>query len=294
MNPVFDVEVVIVQIDPGRLLEEAVSFVHITKFGADDPVNAGGQGGIMRRQRLVVVIVPLLLPRRKPRALRIHRHDQVGLLQYLMAVDPQAMIMHHQRVVLFGRRREVPYRLVQEGIVLADQPVLPMNVNAGRRFAPPGNLLLANPHGGDKRRPALRTLLPQSSRNLRRILELILDHQVRVGIVIDDGRIFVRPGHAGKTETAAFDPRPRAGEITRRFEQDIRPLLIQKGLVSRRFHVLLQRVADVRVDMDLGRAGGRIRRSFLPADRPPGVKRPGLAHFPCPFPGLRENVMPEF
>ena len=110
-------------------------------------------------------------------------------------------------------------------------------------------------------------------------LEVLLRHQVRVGVVVDDGRVLVGPGHAVDAEApvAALGEEPEAHPEARRLDEHLGALVEQEPEVAGDAVVLVHRVGDVGVDVVLRGAGRVPRRGLLAVDRPPRVERARVA-----------------
>ena len=110
-------------------------------------------------------------------------------------------------------------------------------------------------------------------------LEVLLGHQVRVGVVVDDGRVLVGPGHAVDAEApaAALGEEPEPHPEARGLDQHLGALVEQEPEVARDAVVLVHRVGDVGVDVVLRGAGRVPRRGLLAVDRAPRIERARVA-----------------
>ncbi len=109
-----------------------------------------------------------------------------------------------------------------------------------------------------------------------------LRHAVRVVVVVDERGVFVRTGHRIDAEGAAAariemaDLQPDA----RRFHQNFRAHLGEKGAVAARFGVKSHGESHRRVDVILRGTARIVRRTFVAADGAPRIQRAArMIHF---------------
>ena len=109
-------------------------------------------------------------------------------------------------------------------------------------------------------------------------------HQVRVDVVVDERRVLVRPGDP-------VDPEPALGVVVAQrspqpggLDQQLDARALLELLIAGGGDVAANRVGDVGVDVERGRARRPVARALLTADRPPRERhalepelaRPGL------------------
>ena len=128
-----------------------------------------------------------------------------------------------------------------------------------------------------------------------RCFEVLARHQVRVGVVVDDGRVLVRAGHGVDHELAVAalgeeaEPEPEA----RRLDQHLAAAVEHQRVVAGDRAVLADRVRDVRVDVVLRGAGGVARRRLLAGDRAPGEQRAAVVELAGASAGGVEHADPK-
>ncbi|MNC26800.1 hypothetical protein D3C75_749450 [compost metagenome] len=118
VQPVLGVAVDIIQIHPYRTVEVSIGSGQIADFGGDNTMNARRQGRIVSRQRLIILIIADFIGQAELIAEQEQGHDQIGLLQHLVAVDDQRVIVQQQRIFICRGPPEIPFLLAQERIIL--------------------------------------------------------------------------------------------------------------------------------------------------------------------------------
>ena len=161
---------------------------------------------------------------------------------------------------------------------------------AARRQA--AGLELDEAGGVDQLRVLERVLRGQPLDDLGRGLEVLARHQVRVGVVVDDGRVLVRPGDGVDDELAVAalgeeaEPEPEPG----RLDEHLGAAVEHQRVVAGDRAVLAQGVGDVGVDVVLGGAGDVARGCLLPGDRAPREQRAAVVELARPFAGGVEHA----
>ena len=118
-----------------------------------------------------------------------------------------------------------------------------------------------------ERRMGIRVGSEQPLDHARGHLEVLLRHQVRVGVVVHDRRVLVRAGHAHDREApvAALvevaELHPEAGGL----HEHLGALVEHEAEVAGHAVVLVHRVRDVRIDVVLRGAGRVPGRRLLAA-----------------------------
>ncbi len=135
----------------------------------------------------------------------------------------------------------------------------------------------------------LRILLHQTLRNRRREVQVHLRHRVGVVVVVDQRRVLVRSRHLVDDEAAlavvAADTHPDA----RRLHDDFGAMQDQVFVIVARFHVQLDGIGDIGVDVVLRGTSREVGRAFLAGDGTPRVQRAArMRHLARPLAGLRQ------
>ncbi|MNC55788.1 hypothetical protein D3C75_1053370 [compost metagenome] len=73
----------------------------------------------MRRQRLIIIIIPDLIRQAELVTQQKHRHYQVRLFQHLMPVNYQRMVVEQQRIFIGWCMLEIPFFLGEKRVVLS-------------------------------------------------------------------------------------------------------------------------------------------------------------------------------
>ncbi|MNC17609.1 hypothetical protein D3C75_654970 [compost metagenome] len=246
----------------------------------------------MCRQRLVVIIIADFISQTELVSKQEHRHYKIRLLKYLVAVDHQRMIIQQERVFISRRVLEIPFPLRQERIILCvdAQFLVKRNKHLAGSFLPALCFFNGKPYCLPEPLIIIRILLLQQPGGLVGIEELVLDHQIGVGIIIHNSRIFIRPRYSIDTEgSAAY--RIEMAQIrpkTRGFKENLRPFTDQKIEVPRRLHILLEPICDISINMCLGSTRREVGRVLFAVYRAPGIQCPLLRHHCGPFPCLAE------
>ncbi len=171
--------------------------------------------------------------------------------------------MQEERVLVGRRIRKVPGLLVQEAVVLRvnAHACIEGDIHVVRRFHPIGDFRNVEPGPIHQCRKPLRVFLPQALDRPGGIPQVLARHEIRIGIVIHDGVVFIRSRYPmdAKLAPLPFRIESQIRPQTRRFYQQLGPDLMEKLLVAGDIDVLFQGVDDVGIDVILGRAGRIIR-----------------------------------
>ena len=212
VQPVPRVVLEIVQVHQRGLGEVVVREFQVAGLGGEDGLGARRQRRVAHRQRLVVGEGARLVLGGERVAAPVHREDQVGLLDHLLAVDVEVRRVQQERVPVGLRARlEVPDVVFREAaILLVDALVLVVRQRhrlGGR--APGGELLGGDVQPRGVSRPAFRHGGGAG--------EVPLCHQVRVRVVVDERAVLVRTGHPVQMERAVVavvtERRPQPGRL---------------------------------------------------------------------------------
>ncbi len=171
--------------------------------------------------------------------------------------------MKEKRIFVSRSIFKVPDLFIEEAVVLRVNPHFFIKGDIHR----PGSSLPLFDLGDIQTGPVhqyhktLRVFLSKRLDRRCRVPQVLLRHEIGIGVIVHEGVVFIRSCHAIDAELAALPPGieseiiPQAG----RFHQHLSSLLVEKGLVTCCLNVLPQTVHDVRIDVILGRSRRIVR-----------------------------------
>ena len=169
------------------------------------------------------------------------------------------------------------------------------HVHRVARPVPRGDLVLVDPRPARQGCVLVGGPLPQERDRACRVPHGEAGHDVRVEVVVDDGRVLVGTGHPVDVEALLAVDRVEAEVLVEAcgLDEDLGALVREELDVARRVEVPLERVHDRCVDVVLRGAGCVVGRRLLTVDRPPRVQRPPLAQLGGTGARRAEHVVPE-
>ena len=237
----------------------------VPHLGRDDRLHDRGQGRVAGGQRVVVLEVGELHLGGEPVALEVEREHHVGLLEHLEAVDDQRVVVQQQRPAVSACARG---------------PTAP---SRGTR-SPAGGCRACSSNGMCMCAAARRQLATSagvtSRRSIRRLVAVgvvhlqVVDgrgrggevrprHDVRVQVVVHDGRVLVGPGDAVDVEHVVGVRAPEAEVLPHAggLDEDVDRAAREEVLVARGRDVLAQRDRRCRRRCGTARCPPRSTRS---------------------------------
>ena len=191
------------------------------------------------------------------------------------------MVVQQQRVVLFGRVREVPHLTFQERIVLQVEALLivPGDVHQLTGTAPHAGLLLSQAGLVGDALVVPGATCPHPFGGLDRAEQVLARHEVGVEVVVDHRGVLVGPGHSVDHELAAhaFAEEAEVYPEASCLDEDLETGIGDHVQVARGPHVLAHGPDHVGVYVVLGGTGRVVRRSLFAVDRAPRVQRAVVA-----------------
>jgi hypothetical protein len=149
----------------------------------------------------------------------------------------------------------------------------------------------SRPDGGHAR-VVVRAFGAQALGDVGRERHVHARHRIRVVVVVDQGRVFVRAGHFVDAEAPLAVPAAEAEPDARRVQHDLGAVLRHEVEVAGRQQVQADRIGDVGIDVVLGGAGRVVGRALLAGDGAPGVERALLMrHLARPLARLGQAVV---
>ncbi|MNC06231.1 hypothetical protein D3C75_537380 [compost metagenome] len=252
----------------------------------------------MSCERLIVLIVADFIDLTELVSKQEHGHDEIRLLQYLMAVDHQRMKMQQQRVFICWCMLKIPFPLTQEGIILSidAQLLIKRDEHPVGGFLPQFRLPVSQTDSQAESLVIRRILLLEQNDCLISITELILDQQICIGIIVNNRRILIRSRDSVNTKGSAACriKVPQVCPEARGFEQDFCPLADQELQIPCCLYILLNSVGNIGIYMRLGRTRREISRVLASVNGAPWIQRSFLRQQPGLLPGLIQRGIAEF
>ncbi|OQA43410.1 MAG: hypothetical protein BWY50_00953 [Spirochaetes bacterium ADurb.Bin315] len=204
---------------------------------------------------------------------------RVRLLDQAVAVDDQRMVVKQHRTLQRTFFRFIPDLFGKEGIILQGDSFFFVEGDDDRfdRFVKRVQFLFCE-------RGFVDELLEPP--------QMMADHHVGVGVVVDQSGVLVRAGHLVDDELSLFIERTQIEVEAGRFDQELQTAFIQDGVILCDVEVLVERIGDVRVDVVLGGSGGEVGGGLRSVDRPPREQGPFLGKLPCPLFRIRQHADP--
>src|SRR6266699_4228967 len=98
------------------LAQVIVGEVELAHLGGEDGLRGGRQRGVAHGQRLVVREVARLLLWRERVAAQLHREDEVGLLDNLLAIEVKVWEVQEQGILVRRGASKVPHLVLGKGL----------------------------------------------------------------------------------------------------------------------------------------------------------------------------------
>ena len=176
----------------------------------------------------------------------MHRQDQVGLFNHLLAVEVEVGEVEEQRVLVGPGVGEVPVLVIGElaRLFVDPQVGLVWDVDARRGLAPGLDLCR-----GDLQSPGDSRV---AAGGVRRGVEVSLRHQVRVQVVVGQGAVLIRPGDPVDPKLSAAVVMAERCPQSRGLDEQLRAHALLEPHIPRRAHIAKDGLGDVRVDVKRG------------------------------------------
>ncbi len=243
------------------------------------------QRRVPHRDLLVVREVAGLLLRGEGDAPEVHGQHEVSLLHHLLAVQVEVREVQQQRVLIGSRRGEVPARVVRVPFaLLVDAEARVERHHDPRRGVTPRRRLF---HLDAQ----LVGEVGMALDHLRRGPQVLLGHEVRVDVVVDERVVLVGTGDAVDAEppsgVVVAEAAPQPGRL---HEDGQRNLALERHLAGR-VQVAQDRVTDVSVDVEGRGARGPVAGRLPPPDRAPGKRGADEVEGPRVLHGLGDREL---
>ena len=184
----------VMQIYERGLAQVVVGELELAHLGSKDGLRGCRQRGVAYSDRLVVCEVARLLLWRERIATQMHREDEVGLLDNLLAIEVKVREVQEQGVLVRRDVGEIPDLVFGKGFVLRGYPEshIIWDEHLLGCLAPAGclSVLYAECAG----------LLGIAFHTLCRPAQVALGHEVGVDVVVGDGAVLIGSGDAVDAE----------------------------------------------------------------------------------------------
>src|SRR6266487_1942264 len=264
MDPVPRVMLQVVEIHERSIGKVVVGEVELTHLGSEDGLCACRQRGGAHSQRLVVREVARLLLRRESLTAQMHRKNEIGMLEDLLAIEVKVRGMQEQRVLVRSGASEIPHLVFGKGLGLRSysKALIVRHKHLISSIAPTGDLFGIYTQCVCHRGMALHRL------DCR--MQIMLRHEIRVDIVVSDSTILVGSSDSVDAEPVDGIAVAKCTPQSRRLDEQLKADLLFKCVVTSGLHIVDYGVGNVRVDVKCGCACRPVPRTFFTVDGPPG------------------------
>ena len=279
MNAIDRIAMDIIDVHAYGFLEICPRLEGLERFACHNALDAMGKRRVTSGIRFVEGKVPDFLRFGKQTGEQKLSQDQVGLLENPMPVDDQRMVMEQKRIVFLWGIGKRPVGPIEERIILCIDAFFTVKGNTHSL----GSLFPTLQFIASKLEGKFLSHLKVQFHQLGSKQEILPCHQIRIGIVVHTGTVFIRTGYfvdaksvaLGRNIASQADPHPC------RFDGH----LYNPGgnLPSGGLQIFLRCIQDIGIDMILGRSRRVVGTAFIPADSPPRKQCPLEVHGSCPF-----------
>ena len=184
----------VMQIHERGFAQVVVGELELAHLGSEDGLRGRRQRGVAHGDRLVVREVARLLLRRERIATQVHREDEVGLFDDLLAIEIKVREVQEQGVLVRCGMSEIPDLVFGKGFVLRGYPELLIvrDEHLLGCLAPAGCLVCCYTKCACPLGIELHPLCCPAQVTLR--------HEVGVDVVVGDGAVLVGSGDAVDAE----------------------------------------------------------------------------------------------